>query len=330
MRAAEGSLRQSAAAMKFHRQMLASARGRVAGLSQPNRSGAIKSSTFQRIHRTLVDHWERLRDYPNVVGYGAGFRFKDGVRTNKRCASILVREKLPRKALARGKGKLLPTTLHGSGYSVPVDVVEVGEFSLYANPSDRITGHSTQVSTVTLGAFAVDNATNAVLALTAMHAAGNINQFPPPGGSEVPIHFLAEDGSLLGDLLRGTRGDGIDAGAIKLAAGQTPSRMLPGVGEMKSWRVLDQDADTGTAVTMFGALTGHPVHGAISNPCVFMPEMNLGPAIQVSIRAQRGDSGAALVDRDNFLLGLLVGGGEETQFFSPIGNIFNVLSCDLF
>jgi hypothetical protein len=327
-----GSLKRAAAAMGFHRRMLAASRMRVAQLSRPGRLAAIQSQEFQRIHDTLVHHWRRLRGYPNVVGYGAGFRFVDGLRTAERCASILVSRKLSKGELSRGKGDLLPRTLRRSDRSVPVDVIEVGEFKRYANPSDRIAPQSNPGRTATLGAFATDNATRAILGLTVLHAAGDMDEFPLPGGGS-PVGILDVDGggqTVLGELLRGSRKNGIDAGVIKLAEGQQPSRMLADIGEIKFWRVLDKDTDTGAAVTMLGAETGEPVHGVITNPCVYLPEHNLGPAIQVSISAQAGDSGAPLVDRDTFLLGLLVGGGETTQFFCPMGNIFHELDCDLF
>lgn len=327
-----GSLKQAAAAMGFQRRMLAAARMRMAKLSRPGQLAAIQSLEFQRIHTTLVHHWERLRGYPNVVGYGAGFRFTDGLRTNERCASILVSKKLSKRELSRGKGGLLPRTLRRSEQSVSVDVIEVGEFNLHTGPADRIAPQSNPGRTATLGAFATDNATQAILGLTVLHAAGDMDEFPPLGAAD-PVGILdvsAGGQTALGTLLRGTRRNGIDAGVITLAEGQQPSRMLPDVGEIKFWRVLDKDADTGAAVTMFGAETGEPVHGVITNPCVYLPEHNLGPAIQVAISAQAGDSGAPLVDRDTFLLGLLVGGGETTQFFSPMGNIFHELDCDLF
>jgi hypothetical protein len=327
-----GSLKRAAAAMGFHRRMLAASRMRMAQLSRPGRLAAVQSPEFQRIHDTLVHHWEHLRAYPNVIGYGAGFRFTDGLRTAERCASILVSRKLSKGELSRGKGELLPKTLRRSNQSVPVDVIEVGEFKRYANPSDRIAPQANPGRTATLGAFATDNATQAILGLTVLHAAGDMDEFPPPGGGG-PVGILdVDDGgqAVLGELLRGSRKNGIDAGVIKLAEGQQPSRMLANVGEIKFWRVLDKDADTGAAVTMLGAETGAPVHGVITNPCVYLPQHNLGPAIQVSISAQAGDSGAPLVDRDTFLLGLLVGGGETTQFFSPMANIFHELDCDLF
>src|SRR5437879_6447365 len=98
-----GSATQSAAAMRTHRHMVAKARMRLAQLSQEGGSEHFQSSAFQRIHDGLVHHWSRLRGRPNVTGYGAGFRFKDGVRTDKRCASVLVTEKMSRAELSRNK-----------------------------------------------------------------------------------------------------------------------------------------------------------------------------------------------------------------------------------
>lgn len=333
VQAVHGSLEESVAAMGFQRRMLTASRLRVAQHSQPGQD-ALQSDEFRRIHDTLVYHWRRLKEYPNVVGFGAGFRFSDGLRTDERCASILVSRKVSKQQLSRGKSDCLPKTLRRGGYSVSVDVFEVGDFELYAGPSSCIAPQADPGRSSTLGVFATDNDGSGSLALTALHAAGeDLQVYPPDGGGGQPIAFVTEDGdaqTLLGELLRGTRRNGIDAAAIKLADGQQPSRFLPGVGEVKNWRVLSKDVDAGIPVTLCGAESGEPVHGVIDNPCVYVPEHNLGPAIQVSIAAQAGDSGGALVDRDNFLLGLLVGGGTKTQYFSPMANIFNELSCDLY
>jgi hypothetical protein len=333
VRARQGSLREAVASLALFRRLRAAARHRVAKLSDPGRDTTVRSPEFARIHAAVRHHWPKLRRYSNVVGFGAGHRFVDGVRAPERCASILVSRKLSEEELTRAGTDKLPKYLRRAGKNVPIDVIEIGEFKLHGAPADRIARQAEPGVIATLGAFATDNDTQDVLALTALHAAVNdMLLYPQQDGSNDPIGMLdvaSGQQALLGNLLRGTRMNGIDAAAIKLDAGQQPSRSVTGVGEIKSWRVLDQDADSGIGVTMCGAVSG-VVHGLISNPCVYIPEHNLGPAIQVSIAAVSGDSGAPLVDRDGILLGLLVGGGTNTQFFSPMGNIFHELSCDIY
>jgi hypothetical protein len=329
----EGSLRDSAEAMGFHRRMLAASRQRVAHHSNPG-ADAFRSNEFRKIHDTLVHHWPRLRTVPNVVGFAAGFRFIAGIATDERCASILVSTKYSQEQLRRSKEECLPKTLRRAGHSVPVDVIEIGEFKLHAGPGACIAPQADSGRRSTLGVYATDNHGGGALALTAMHAAGNdIPIYPPDTGAAAAVPFVTLDGdsqTLLGNLLRGTRRNGIDAAAISLADGQEMCRVLPGVGEVTSWRRLVQEHDFGIPVTLCGAQSGMAVHGTISNPCAYLPEHNLGPAILASIPAIGGDSGGALVDQNNFLLGLLVGGGDSIQFFSPMANIFNELSCDLF
>lgn len=332
IQAQRGSVRDSASAMRLHRQMLREARARLAASSRPEQAGILHSGPFQRIQSVLHHHWKRLRDYPNVVGYGAGFRYVEGVKTNERCASILVSKKIPLEQLKRVRATPLPKMLRKDDHAVYVDVVEVGELKLHAAPGDRIAPQSNLVNDATLGLFATDNDTGVSLALTAMHAAGSLQQYPPDTGPASPIDFVLDSNGgqvALGRLLRGTC-QGIDAAAIQLDSALQPTRSFPKIGEVTSWRHLDPEADQELPVQMFGARTGQVMHGVVKNTQVYLPGQNLGPAIQVEISAQGGDSGAALLDRDRFVLGLLVSGTTAMQFFSPMGNILHALSCDVF
>jgi hypothetical protein len=55
----------------------------------------------------------------------------------------------------------------------------------------------------------------------------------------------------------------------------------------------------------------------------------LGQCIVAAIPAANGDSGAALVDSSRHVLGLLVGGSDTMNAFSPIGDVLAALSCDI-
>jgi hypothetical protein len=82
---------------------------------------------------------------------------------------------------------------------------------------------------------------------------------------------------------------------------------------------------------MFGAQS-RLVAGQIRNPSVDLPSENLADAILVNIPSVKGDSGAALVDSDNLVLGILVGrfnGPEGGAVFSPIGPVLDALGCDI-
>jgi hypothetical protein len=74
------------------------------------------------------------------------------------------------------------------------------------------------------------------------------------------------------------------------------------------------------------------VVGRIDNPSFDLPQFNLVDAIMVKIDSVDGDSGAAIVDNQNHILGLLVGklkGPDNRRVFSPIGPVLKRLGCDI-
>jgi hypothetical protein len=325
-----GDLGETANAVRAHKELLAEARRRLANSSHDAKDGVIRSSTFSRLQRIANDNWTTLRQYPNVVGFSAGRRYRNGVPTRERCVSVFVQKKIALDLLS--EADRLPPRFPGGSGSIPIDVVEVGSFVRYAAPGDRIAPQTDPTDGATLGIFASDNTTNATLALTAMHATPGFNSYPPAGGVPGNVSFLVGDEGetiSLGTLLRGTM-DGIDAAAIQLDASQQASRFIAGIGEIKSWRALDSENDVGVPVRMRGAKSGQVMYGVIQQTAAYLPDQNVGPAIVVNINALPGDSGSALIDHEGFLLGLLIGGGSTKQFYSPIGNVFHTLSCNLY
>ena len=91
-------------------------------------------------------------------------------------------------------------------------------------------------------------------------------------------------------------------------------------------------ADRSAEVRMFGAASGFR-RGFIIEPAMTFPNFGLDHAIVVDIQTADGDSGAAIVDSENLVLGLLVGetelGGFPVRLFSPISLILGILGCDL-
>ena len=64
-----------------------------------------------------------------------------------------------------------------------------------------------------------------------------------------------------------------------------------------------------------------------------LPSENLEHAILVDIQTADGDSGSAIVDSENFVLGLLVGEidieGIVLRVFSPISLVLDILRCNI-
>ena len=70
-------------------------------------------------------------------------------------------------------------------------------------------------------------------------------------------------------------------------------------------------------------------HGVIEHPFVVLPEFGLDGAILVHISSRKGDSGAALVDQQNLVLGFLVGASGSLRVFCPAGMMLSRLGCDI-
>jgi hypothetical protein len=147
----------------------------------------------------------------------------------------------------------------------------------------------------------------------------------------VPIRMpsLRDDASasLFGAAVQGTL-SGIDGCKIELAPTSSLDRRIKGIGLIRGWRPVLVPGDKGIAVRMFGTATGFST-GTIEHPMVSMPEFGLDGAILVNIATRKGDSGAALVDRDNFLLGYLVGQAGNLRVFCPAGLMLRKLGCDI-
>lgn len=319
-------LEEAARLVDRARERLVHARKRVAEISAPGAPAILVPPQWRYHQKVLESHWEDLFELPGVVGCGLSHRVREGVEVPERCVVVLVEKKLPRSRL-RGRRKAIPPTLRlDDGEEVPTDVVEVGEFQLKFDPGSRIGPSGTPGEAGTLGTLAVDLFTGAPMALTSMHLLSGVREYPgtPPSAQDI---FFAAGSTRLGRLVQGTR-TGVDAAKIAVESGQV-SRDLPGIGRIAGWRPIDVEADRTISVALRGAVSGVQ-HGRIRFPLTFVKGLEeLGQCIVANIPARNGDSGAALVDSSCMVLGLLVGGSDLVNAFSPIGDVLSALSCDI-
>src|SRR5687767_1779176 len=139
----------------------------------------------------------------------------------------------------------------------------------------------------------------------------------------------------LGEIVFGTT-TGIDAAKIKLDDPADADNVIPGIGTIAGWRPVTIPGDNNASVRMFGAMTNKVSRGVIIHPSVSLPSFGLDNAILADIPTLNGDSGAALIDANNHVLGFLVGeaSGVDDNFaslrvFTPAGDVLNVLDCDI-
>jgi hypothetical protein len=215
------------------------------------------------------------------------------------------------------------------GKRLEIDVVELGRLTRQVGPGDSI-GPDPLFERGTLGVFARDTQSQAVVALTAMHVTG-LQSFPAQGA--VATEFQSPcPGTRFGRLSAGTM-TGIDAAKVELLQPPSdPATLLPGIGRVRGWRPTTFPGDQNTTVRLFGASSGFQT-GTLVNPGTTLPGANLTAAILVEITTQGGDSGSALVDPENLLLGFLVGRGSSTvnnlAVFTPASLVLSQLGCDV-
>jgi hypothetical protein len=319
VRAHAGTVAQAAKAAADGRRITGEARRRVARLTRPTRRIVTSPPVWAGVLRVLKHHREGLLKYPGVAGIGPGFRWRNGVATGERCIHVYVRSKQIDPA------EPLPRVLSAGRLEIPVDVVEFGELRRLTRGGASL-GMQGSALWGTVGVCAQE-AGGAFVALTAMHVTGLRQNYPP--GPPI-IATSPRNGATLGHLLQGFPDD-IDAAKISLEPPNVGSFQVDGIGGVNGWRPLDLEADVGTSVRMFGAASGL-VAGQVERPSLDLPGDRLVGAILVRIVSQAGDSGAALLDNQNLVLGLLVGEASsmsDMRVFSPIGPVLHRLGCDI-
>lgn len=266
--------------------------------------------------RVLAYHRPRLMKRPGVVGFGLGLR--DGAPL----ATIYT----------RAPSVNVPRELRRSGRCLPVEAVSFGrglERQLRCGSSIGRTGPD---SKGTLGCFATGPHGRTV-AISAMHVMEDdeINPGEPPVAVSTPSRRDSVATQIIGQAVHGTQ-HGIDAVRIDLGPHVVPDYSLPDIGPVAGWRPTVYPADVGAVVRAYGATSG-PLVGRITNPGITLPAYELEDAIVVSMPTAPGDSGAAIVDNQNLVLGFLVGRGidmpADLRLFCPAGLVLRRLGCTL-
>ena len=321
----------AARVMAAAKQALATGRRELANATTPTTSKpVIIGGPWRPVKRALDESGARLLRIPGVVGVGLGFRRRRDVRVPERCVVVMVDRKRTPAALRRGKRPLLPNMLPAGRRNVPVDVVEVG--TRLTRQADAFGGDSIgprgRRRKATLGTFAIHN-DGTIVALTAMHLFDGLSS--GPGRQEVVSPSLMDDSgpAILGRFRDGST-QGIDAATIALASGVTPSRTINGV-PIQGWRPLVAPGDDNLGVFLVGATT-QVSEGFVEHFCCSYPRWRIEEAITVRLETDNGDSGAALLDRQGFVLGMLVGRPDRhdtLRVFCSIGSVLERLGCDI-
>ncbi len=232
------------------RYTLGRARDRLAETTRPGDEFFVERA-WRGLMGALERNRNRLLSHPGAVGLMVSHRRRGGTEVTEPCVVVLVDRKRRLDELATMGVKPLPSSVRGpEGARFPVDVIQVGKLEQQARAGEPIAPDLPDASTGTLGAFGRDQATDQIVAITAMHVAGgSLMSYPSPSAPEIREH-LVDSRRPFGRLLRGSR-IGTDAAAVLLNADEA-TQSWP-LGPVRGWRSLLVPGDRGTRVRMYGA-----------------------------------------------------------------------------
>ncbi|WP_174768626.1 trypsin-like peptidase domain-containing protein, partial [Cellulomonas biazotea] len=323
----------------------------------------------EQIRPTKRAHEDGLIARPGVVGVDIGEKWSDGQPTGRQAIVVHVTRKLDAGDLS--DDQRIPATIDG----VPTDVVEhrvvlhheathpgiptaedvtalmrgrvrplAGGVSI--GPVDPVTiqgESSAELRSVngTLGVVVTERHTGRALALTNWHVAAGDgledvgSQWVQPARADG-----ARPGDQIGQLVRGTLTDRIDAAVVALAPGARWVPGIVGIGAVTG----SAKAVAGSVVRKHGRTTGLRTGRVVSTD--FTTSVDFGPGIgwrtlrdqlrvepepgQTSFSAG-GDSGSAVVDEDGKVVGLLWAGEHDGSYSvaNPIDAVLGTLGVDV-
>jgi hypothetical protein len=344
-RGRRGGTREAIRRLDAARTELSAARAQLAAASIVGQAPAFTHPACA----ILAAHRARLLASPGVVGVGLG------VRAAKPVISVFTgRQDGRREASELGIAEVARARF-ATGISIDIDVIPFGdlarpprpveaaqarvdvrlereEASSSLAPGDGV-GQVSPATRGTLGSFAIDRNRNTV-GITAMHVIDDVSGIDPddPAIPLVQRDDLNSPGRNIGAIDRGTRRT-VDAARVRLADGVAPRWDIPSIGDVRGWRWAC-NADLGQGARIYGARSRR-LDGEITQieASFAFPSVTFERALVVSIATSEGDSGAALVDSDGYVLGFLAGASNlldsSLRIFSSAGLVLQCLDCNI-
>jgi hypothetical protein len=264
----------------------------------------------------------KLLSQPNVVACGVGYKVTSEGPTDELSVVVSVSQKLPAAQLA--ESDLVPRNVDG----IKTDVIQTGAFRAFqvrskrwrpAIPPGASLGHF-NMSAGTFGCLV--HRGSELFILSNNHVLANLNQCQPGD----PI------------LQPGRHDGGTPADKVATLAefvpldfgGDAPNCSLAGVLE----KVLNTSATLGTQVKKSGRTTGY-TEGRIVQVDV-TSQVSYGPGqatfhdqLMASGMSAPGDSGAAVLDADDYVVGLLFAGSDVATLINPIQLVLQLLDVEI-
>jgi len=295
-----------------------------------------------------------LFEYPNVVGFGQGFRRVRGIQTEQRAFVVLVTEKVPEVQL--GPRNMIPAKI----LDQQTDVLPVGTIRALVDrtarhrpaPGGVSIGHK-DITAGTFGVLARDKATNREMILSNNHVLANSNAGQP--GDEIYQPGPLDGGTRNDWIAVLTRYVPIDFGQggclpiLNKFAGQPVANLVDAAvaTPLNHMDILDTILEIGTVVGEREATLTMPVRKSGRTTGLLHSSVQVvGATVQVQYGAGKiatfedqfitgpmsagGDSGSLVVfeDRDE-AVGLLFAGSDEVTICNKIANVTDLLEITI-
>lgn len=310
--------------------------------------------TIAHAEAALNQRAARLLRLPGVLGVAVGFRQRRGRPENEPVVTVFVEPRLKRRSLGRvPRWHRIPRALHirlgKRVLVVPVDLVPSRPGRVYAGsndpvpPGEAVANQRSPGNVGTLGWVArVAGRTGGPVVCGACHVLLRLLGSRFDGAGDKAFIFSADDlefitipapaseDSVSGYVIAGRRGGSLDA-AVALLEDGTPTRDIPGLGQMGTWRCLtasdlgfpsgpDVSMRVGRGDLLAGKVTRYPAQMTFRYSDT--PDgLVIEDLIETDLPARPGDSGGLLVDEDNRPVGMLLGAASGRSYFVHLRNI---------
>ncbi|EGO89287.1 hypothetical protein G8S49_07790 [Clostridium botulinum C] len=301
-----------------------------------------ESKLEQNISNICNCEYKYFLNKSNVVGVGCGYKIKKGFYTNQLCVQVFVSKKCPENQL--NSNDMIPLMYKG----IPTDVKETGYFSpcsfnIKERPVPGGYGISANMSEIigTAGCVVSNGVSRFVLGTN--HVLSNVNMLPMKTPIVQPDY--AHDGYAPTDTfatlykyipLRFIKGEDrpinlTDCAIGLLTKSNIMSNKIAFIGKVSHIKSPKLNA----SVKKVGTTTEFTRGFITSTSAVVVINYNNGKRaffkdqIFTTYMAQKGDSGAILVDDNNFALGLLCGYSPNVTTFNRLSTVLEQLDVSL-
>lgn len=274
----------------------------------------------------------------NIVGIHVGKK-KRGKKTLRYYSLVFhVRQKMEDPEVKIPK--YISIRIPGEGQKrIRTDVVETGEFYLTSvQPGTRIASNGSD-EFGTISCFLRKG--NSLYACSNMHvlaprllASGETSYFKSIANQTTMNVTLKSGNYSCGAYLEKAIYNGIDAAIARIDPTAQIIQLIPGIGNILGASVVNYSNYANLPVRMHGAVSGlqsGKVRSVGIHKPTSIPGISLNNLIGINMHTQRGDSGAPIVDRNNRIVGILVGRdtANNIAYAIPILPILNYFQTQL-